>query len=303
MVQCLDFHLEFQSHIEAWNFLEQLFLSRCPKKLQFNFTNLEISPKINGINSAPPSPGDNFPSVMGCYGMNMLFSLGQLFLAKYDKDYVLKKEFISYHNSCERNFYDFCCTLWSDLKKNHCCSIRQILKNHQENPRKNSSATAYIYEIPHVIVTQSRLLFQPMHRTLGHRALRRFGHSGEYRWMLVHVRDENEQPIMISMKYDDQIRNRYEQVLEEGLPVVLYSHKQLYYHYFGSSGSQAKKAEFWFLAPMNAGVKDSAMKVHKARNSLGDIHKIQNVSTYLARVGLYLSSTKSTKVSVDMAII
>jgi len=59
-----------------------------------------------------------------------------------------------------------------------------------------------------------------------------------------------------------------------------------------------KKQEFWFMAPLKTGSTDAGSQVNAARIALGNLKKIQNVPTYIARVGLYLTTSKPTDVSI-----
>ena len=58
-----------------------------------------------------------------------------------------------------------------------------------------------------------------------------------------------------------------------------------------------KNQDFWFLALAQKLQPDKAAeKIHQARMALGDLNAIRNVATYVARVGLYLTTSKPTGV-------
>ena len=59
-----------------------------------------------------------------------------------------------------------------------------------------------------------------------------------------------------------------------------------------------KKQEYWFMTPININSATAVSHVHAARLTLGNLKKIQNVATYIARVGLYLTTSKATDVSI-----
>jgi hypothetical protein len=87
---------------------------------------------------------------------------------------------------------------------------------------------------------------------------------------------------------DLQTRVRFRNLMIKGI-----SRDQRVYRYFGSSNSQMKDQAGWFLSLPQGITMDSV------REGLGDLSQIRNVSTYTARVGLYLTTTKSTEVTLD----
>jgi hypothetical protein len=96
-----------------------------------------------------------------------------------------------------------------------------------------------------------------------------------------------------------ELRYRYKKILQNGLSFKSFSYKQLMYCYFGSSASQMKKQEFWFMTPVNIDSVRAAAKVKEARIALGDLKKIKNIATHIARVGLYLTTSKPTDVNIN----
>jgi hypothetical protein len=105
-------------------------------------------------------------------------------------------------------------------------------------------------------------------------------------WLLVHMRDYN--GIDKINNLDLQTRVRFRNLMIKGI-----SRDQRVYRYFGSSNSQMKDQAGWFLSLPQGITMDSV------REGLGDLSQIRNVSTYTARVGLYLTTTKSTEVTLD----
>ncbi len=116
--------------------------------------------------------------------------------------------------------------------------------------------------------------------------------------MLVYIRDEDRLSKITNLNESNELRNRYKNILQNGLDLLSLINKQLIYCYFGSSGSQMKKQEFWFMAPVGFNSVDAVSKVNETRIALGNLKKIQNVATYIARVGLYLTTSKPTDVSI-----
>ncbi|CAF2572915.1 unnamed protein product [Rotaria sp. Silwood2] len=112
--------------------------------------------------------------------------------------------------------------------------------------------------------------------------------------MLVYIRDEDGFSKMININRNDELKNRYRKILLDGVCLESFACKELIYYYFGSSGSQMKEQDFWCLAPTKVKSTNAAYVVNEARIALGDLKKIQNIATYIARVGLYLTTTKST---------
>ncbi|CAF3088955.1 unnamed protein product [Rotaria sp. Silwood2] len=119
--------------------------------------------------------------------------------------------------------------------------------------------------------------------------------------MLVYIRDEDGFSKMININRNDELKNRYRKILLDGVCLESFACKELIYYYFGSSGSQMKEQDFWCLAPTKVKSTNAAYVVNEARIALGDLKKIQNIATYIARVGLYLTTTKSTDEDIPSA--
>ncbi|CAF3403651.1 unnamed protein product [Rotaria sp. Silwood1] len=231
----------------------------------------------------------------GSYGMKMLESLGYLFKDKYLIDHNIQSRFILCHEKSSDKFYELCHVLWKNLQRDHCYLLRNIF---DDQNIFNCTLSKNKYQVPHAIVTPLRILFQPIHLTTGHRAMRQYDKKKGYEWMLVYIRDEDSFSKMINMKESDELRSRYGKVLLNGLCLESFVYKELMYYYFGSSGSQMKEQEFWFLASTKVNSADGASTVNEARIALGDLKKIQNIATYIARVGLYLTTSKPTDIKL-----
>jgi len=225
----------------------------------------------------------------------MLWSLGCTFTDKYRTDNDIQSKFILYHQKSPEKFYELCCTLWNRLQENHCYFIPNVFDDHN---KINCTLPKNSYRVPHAILTPLRVLFQPMHVTKGHRAMRQYDDKKSYKWMLVYIRDEDKLSKITNLNGSNELRDRYKNILQNGLDLLSLTYKQLIYCYFGSSGSQMKKQEFWFMAPVGFNSVDAVSKVNETRIALGNLKKIQNVATYIARVGLYLTTSKPTDVSI-----
>jgi hypothetical protein len=297
--QCSDLLVQFQSRADAWGVLQQLPLFGSYKGLELNYAEFDFAepPCDQGLSALHDRR--RFPSELGCYAMAMLRSLGHLFEDKYLFENNVASRFISCHKKSPDDFYEFCCTVWTRLQANHCCSISSLLDQHSSASTKTASCSSRSsYRVQHVTVTPLRILYHPMHTANGHRAMRHYEKNLDYKWMLVHFREEDLQQNITNIQFNDELRYRYQQILEQGLSSERNVSEALIYHYFGSSGSQVRNEAFWFLAlGQNLTPERAAEKVHQARMALGDFKSIRNVATYVARVGLYLTTSKPTDVS------
>jgi hypothetical protein len=293
--QCSDLWLQFERRTDAWDFLQQLPISNYSNQFILNYADFQFFSPSNLKNSCLSWDYRNFPSELGSYGMKMLWSLGYTFIDKYLANNDMQSQFILYHQKSPEKFYELCCTLWNRLQENHCYSIPNVFNDQN---KFNCALPKDTYRVPHAIITPLRVLFQPMHLTKGHRAMRQYDEKKSYKWMLVYIRDEDRLSKITNLNESNELRNRYKNILQNGLDLLSLINKQLIYCYFGSSGSQMKKQEFWFMAPVGFNSVDAVSKVNETRIALGNLKKIQNVATYIARVGLYLTTSKPTDVSI-----
>ncbi|CAF2572896.1 unnamed protein product [Rotaria sp. Silwood2] len=168
--QCLDLWLQFDCRTDAKNFLQQLLTSKTTKQFIQNFVDFQFSLSSNNKNSCLYLDDKDFSSILGSYDMKMLGSLGYLFQDKYLMDNHIKSRFISYHKESSDKFYDLCHVLWDNLQKDHCYFIQNIFID--QNIFHGTLSEKNKYRVPHVIITPLRILFQPIHLTTGHRAIR-----------------------------------------------------------------------------------------------------------------------------------
>jgi len=296
--QCSDLWLQFEHRTDACDFLQQLPISNYSNQFILNYANFQLYLSSNIKYLCLSWDCRKFPSELGLYGMNMLWSLGYTFTDKYLTNNDIQSKFISCHQKLSpEKFYELCWTLWNRLQENHCYFIPNVF---DDQNKMNCTLAKNTYRVPHAIVTPLRILFQPMHVTKGHRAMRQYDDKKSYKWMLVYIRDEDKLSKITNLNGSNELRDRYKDILQNGLGLLSLSltSKQLIYCYFGSSGSQMKKQEFWFMAPVGFNSVDAVFKVNEARMALGNLKKIQNIATYIARVGLYLTTSKPTDVSI-----
>lgn len=62
------------------------------------------------------------------------------------------------------------------------------------------------------------------------------------------------------------------------------------YRFFGASNSQLREMSLWFIANQNRSIEE-AWKV------FGEFSAIKNVATFIARIGLYFTTTRETQVN------
>jgi hypothetical protein len=273
---CSDLLIRFYPASMAWSFLRELPIAGYSRKasddlFHINFALFVWQKDCSNLSSmGMPS----FASTYDSYGIEMLWSLGYIFQDKYNAN----SQAILAHQ--HRNFYDRCCEVWRNLKQNHCYRIQDALNI--QTPQKSNDSSELV-QVAFAILTPNRVEYQPMQRTLPHRG---FDLYGPENWLLVHMRDHN--GIDNIHKLDLQTRVRFTNLMLKGI-----RRDRRVFQYFGSSGSQMNDQAGWFLSLPNGTSMDSA------RERIGDLSSIHNVSTYIARVGLFLTTTKTTEVTSD----
>jgi hypothetical protein len=124
----------------------------------------------------------------------------------------------------------------------------------------------------------------PKEKTKGHRALRHSLFNGLNDFCLVYLKPD---PPNIYFNDNPQILEYFQELFQTGLELNGY-----HYYLFGASNSQLKEHSFWFLKGL------SLEDVHKKRELLGEFHRIKNLGTYVARLGLWFSKTDPTNVRI-----
>ncbi|CAF1090037.1 unnamed protein product [Didymodactylos carnosus] len=267
----------------AWSFLRLLPLhghtNADYEKFEINFAAFKLNSSTPVYNA---SILQSFSTREGRYGIQMLNSLGYVFQDKYIKSSTVHEQFKAFEKQSGSQFYDICCDLWQKLIANHCYPLEDILK--QWNTEKIGSTTIDFdyasdgeFHVKTVMITPLRLAFLPLTCLIGNRALRHFGSDN---FLLVHNRDENNEMLM---EFSDSIRERFKDQMLNG---IQYNGKS--FKFIGSSPSQLKESSYWFIAL------DETETIECARNRFGDFSDIKNVATYVARVGLFFTTSKST---------
>ncbi|CAF1143464.1 unnamed protein product [Didymodactylos carnosus] len=101
-------------------------------------------------------------------------------------------------------------------------------------------------------------------------------------FLLVHIREEDNQPLK---DFDPAIKRRLKHKMLHGIKAMGRT-----YRLFGTSSSQLKEMSFWFAAIENR-------SIEQAWQDLGDFSEIKNVANYVARIGLYFSTSRETEIS------
>jgi len=132
-----------------------------------------------------------------------------------------------------------------------------------------------------------RVILKPLSREIGNRALRL---RGVENYIRIHIREENDEMLD---KLDANIGSRFKRkMLTDGIMCM-----GRVYYCVGSSTSQMKNSSYWFTALNNQETID------QVRRQFGDFTAIKNVATYVARIGLYFSTSTATGVSDTRIII
>ncbi|CAF0876837.1 unnamed protein product [Adineta steineri] len=276
---CSDLLIRFFPANMAWIFLRDLPIAGYSRRASDNVfhINFALFEWHKHSDNLPRMGKPSYNSHYDSYGIEMLWSLGYKFQDKHSAN----SQWI--RTIREKKFYNLCCTIWHNLKKNHCYQIQdalneQTLKIHD----KPSNVLPQLKEVPFVIITPHRIEYQPLQSTICHRG---FDLYPSENWLLVHIRDYN--GIDKIRDIDVQMKVYFRNKMLQGI-----RYKDRQYRYFGSSNSQMKDQAGWFLSvPVGENMKS-------AREKVGDVSKIRQVSTYTARVGLYLTTSKPTEIKL-----
>ena len=217
------------------------------------------------------------------YSLSMLYSMGYVFQDKYSKS--THEQFATFSKEL---FHSMCCYLKEKLEENHCYRVKHIFDDfttyvkEKDKKEQESSSDKLPYCVGCVSLTPLRLLYQRMQPSIGNRALRMEKFGGEDMFLLVHIREENNE---VLKDFDLSIKRRLKSKMLHGIKAM-----GRIYRLFGTSSSQLKEMSFWFLAINNKSIEE-------AWNDLGDFSDIKNVANYIARIGLYFSTSHATQVN------
>ncbi|CAF1643998.1 unnamed protein product [Rotaria sp. Silwood1] len=279
-----DILLSFNEIEHTYAFLSELIQEtvNCPHRFTIYFVSLrQVS--LNANNNSQPFNLPSSASNKQHYALKMLYSMGYLFQDKYSKQ--IHDQFIAFDKEL---FNNMCYYLKEKLEENHCYMLKRIFdeydtylkekrKEDQEYPVQKLS-----YCIGCISLTPLRLIYQKMESSIGNRALRMKQFGGEDMFLLVHIREEDNQALK---DFDISIKRRLKSKMMHGIKAMGRT-----YRLFGTSTSQLKEMSFWFAA-----IEDRP--IEKAWEELGDFSLINNVAKYVARIGLYFSTSHATGVS------
>ncbi len=286
-----DLLLQFDPPVNAWPFLLSLPTightdnnKRQDGNFQINFASFtsENWPITN------PIAQHSFHSFKSRYSIEMLQSLGYVFTDKYMKSSTIQNTFRQIENVSTNEFHNFCSSIYKALKDDHCLSLDDLIKHYTPKISKTDSTVIDMASVDdrfvfvrHITLTPMCVILKPLSRERGNRALRL---RGVENYIRVHIREENHE---ILEKLDDDIRSRFKRkMLTDGIMCM----NRIYYC-IGSSTSQMKNFSYWFTT-LNDGE-----TIDQVRAQFGDFTVIKNVATYVARIGLYFSTSTATGVS------
>lgn len=258
-----------------------------------NFVDLQQKSLKNGKNNNTHAY-KKFETDHGFYGMNLLNSLGALYTDRVKAEPSIDSELSEHFKKSPESFYDLCAYIWSNLRENHCLAITHLIDRF-ENSRKHYQERGRL--CPSIKITPSKRQLQPMHKFQDeHRAMRKLNEKEGYCWLLVSFNAENGDELTPKHLKDETVSSQYRAVLDDGLLVPGKGNEMLKFHYFGSSPSQLKEKKFWFLSLPPGKHSNKIDEVLSLHQRFGEFNRIVSTSTYIARIGLLLTSTKSTNV-------
>ncbi|CAF3143665.1 unnamed protein product [Rotaria sp. Silwood2] len=271
-----------------WLFLSHFLISD-PNLYEINFSCFKISDwsTENNKNRRPDPFNYKNASFQDRYSLQMLISLGYVFRDKWAQ---LTDQELNW-NKWDINERDtLCCFALEQLRKDHGYDLIRTENDYNETRKKSKKSNNDLEEkamlvddrqrlkVAFCTLTPLRIIFQPFEVTTGSRALRNPVFGGVERFLLVHLRDEDNRLLRVSNK---SIERRVRNSMQNG--IELFNKK---YIYMGASTGQMKEMAYWFMD-----LPPSIKNITEAHKKLGSVEEIKNIATYIARVGQYFSST------------
>ncbi|CAF3845173.1 unnamed protein product [Rotaria sordida] len=285
--------LQFDPPVNAWSFLLSLPIvghtdnnKRQDGNLQINFASFTIENWSNVKITVQP----RFNSFKSQYSIEMLHSLGYVFTDKYLTSLNAQQSFIKIERDSMNEFHNFCSHLYKALKENHCLCLDDLIRRNTPNTNKIndtfidmiSADNLYVF-IRDITLTPMRVIFNPISRERSNRALCQ---RGAENYIRVYIREENDETLNT---LSANIRSRFKRkMLTDGIMCM-----NRVYYCVGASTSQMKNFSYWFTALHDGET------IERVRAQFGDFTKIQNLATYVARVGLYFSASTSTGIRLN----
>ncbi|CAF0746889.1 unnamed protein product [Adineta steineri] len=280
--------LQFDPPANAWPFLLSLPIvghtdnnKRQDGNFHINFAlfTMEDWPNMNAIEKPC------FNSFKSQYSIEMLHSLGYIFTDKYTKSQAAQKSFIKIERDFTNEFHNVCSRIYKALKGNQCLDFDDLIRLHTPNTNTSNNMSidmTYMDDqnvfIRHITLTPMCVIFNPLIRERSNRALRI---RGTEKYIRVCIREENNENLDTLTA---EIRLRFKQkMFTDG---IMCMNKR--YYFVGASTNQMKKFSYWFTA-LNDGE-----TIDQVRTQFGDFTAIKNLATFVARVGLYFSTSFAT---------
>ncbi|CAF5001728.1 unnamed protein product, partial [Rotaria sp. Silwood1] len=288
LAQCSDLVLHFEASPNMpWSFLEHLLIDR-PERYEINFSTFKICDWLKENKNQTPDPFDyKKASFQDRYALQMLISLGFVFRDKWAQ---LTDQELNWKRWNVNERYSLCCYAVEQLCQDHGYDLTRTERDYNEAKKKfitNNDMNEQLVSIEDrkklkvaaCTLTPLRFIFQPFEITTGSRALRNPQFGGPENFLLVHLREENNEQLRVSHR---NIKERLKNSMLDGINLLGKT-----FVYMGASTGQMKQMAFWFIN-LPTRFKD----IKEAHNVLGNnLSDIKNIATYIARVGQYFSTT------------
>ncbi len=276
--RCSDILIHISSKSDADQFLNYLHIKhRC----QIFYTRISI--EHNKCKQWDKIEFNWYSMNEAVYAMSMLHSLGYLFHDKYLMNESLQSTMVDLAENDEKRFYQLALIAFDELKKCHWLDLTTIFNQKRFDQIQIEVKKDQSYYVGVIRLTPTHLYLMPKEKTKGNRAMRHESFQGENNFCLVYLKPD---PPEIYLTSDIDALVYFQKIFETGIEIV-----RNRYHLFGSSNSQLKEHSFWFI-------KASTLEdIDQKRLQLGQLDKIENLGTYVARLGLWFSETSSTGVS------
>ncbi|CAF3568479.1 unnamed protein product [Rotaria sp. Silwood1] len=289
IVHCSDVVFHFTPSPDIpWLFLSHFLISDS-HAYELNFSCFKISDwsKENNKNQRPDPFNFNNASFQDRYSLQMLISLGYVFRDKWAQ---LTDQELNWHKWNVNERHALCCFAVEQLSKDHGYDLTRTEYDYNERRKKTKKSDNDMddkamliddrkrLKVAFCTLTPLKIIFQPFEVTTGSRALRNPQFGGVERFLLVHLRDEDNRLLRVSNK---SIEKRVRNSMQNG--IELFKRK---FKYMGASTGQMKQMSYWFMdLPPNI------KNITEAHQKLGTFDDIKNIATYIARVGQYFSTT------------